>query len=337
MLAKSLPDKAVQCRACSHYCTIQSGSTGICGVRRNVNGKLELLVWGKPVSLAVDPMEKKPLFHFLPGSSVLSFGTLGCNYSCSFCQNWSISQASKQGNATEIMGIESDEISPGQIVDYALKHKIPAIAYTYNEPTVFLEYALDVMKLAKKKGLKNVWVSNGFMSPEALKTIAPYLDAINIDLKSFSEAFYRDVCKARLQPVLDNIRRCHELGIWLEVTTLLIPDKNDSDKELKQIARFIASVSPDIPWHISAFHPDYKMLDAKPTPASSLERAYNIGKAAGLRHVYVGNVLDPKHASTLCPDCNEKLIERAGNVVLHNRIKNSVCSKCGSKIAGRWE
>ncbi|MEM7813630.1 MAG: AmmeMemoRadiSam system radical SAM enzyme [Candidatus Aenigmatarchaeota archaeon] len=334
---KPLPNKAVRCLACSHGCTIAPGRRGICGVRKNVSGRLELLVYGKPVSLAVDPVEKKPLFHFLPGSRILSFGTLGCNFSCSFCQNWEISQASKQPNAEKIMAIESKEVAPQHIVDCALRSKIPSIAFTYNEPTVFLEYALDVMKLAKKRGLKNVWVSNGFMSREALETIAPYLDAINIDLKSFSEDFYRDVCKARLEPVLNNIRKCHELGIWVELTTLLIPGKNDSDAELEQAARFIASVSKDMPWHISAFHPDYKMQDVEPTPKSSLMRACKIGKAAGLNHVYVGNVADSEHSSTFCPKCGEKLIERSGNSVTSNRLNSGACPKCKTKITGVWK
>lgn len=334
MFAKQLPKQAVQCRACSHACAIAPGKTGICGVRKNVAGQLELLVYGKPVALAIDPMEKKPLFHFLPGERVLSFGTLGCNFGCSFCQNWDISQASKSSNAAEV---EGEDVSPQKIVDYALKQGIPAIAYTYNEPTVFIEYALEIMKLAKAKGIKNVWVSNGFFSAEALAAIAPYLDAINIDLKAFSEKFYQDVCKARLQPVLDNIRKCRELGIWVEVTTLLIPDKNDSVAELKQAAQFISSISPDMPWHISAFHPDYKMTDVQSTPLKSLLRACEIGKAAGLRYVYVGNVLDKEHATTLCPKCSEALVERSGNAVLQNKLKSGACPKCKTKIAGVWK
>lgn len=331
---KPLPKNIVQCLACAHRCALAPGKSGICGVRKNVSGSLELLVYGKPVALAIDPMEKKPLFHFLPGSRILSFGTLGCNFACSFCQNWDISQASKGNNMAEI---EGEDISSEKIVDYALKNKIPAISYTYNEPTVFLEYALDVMKIARKAGLKNVFVSNGFMSSEALEAISPCLDAINIDLKAFSEAFYRDICKARLQPVLDNIRKCHELGIWLEVTTLLIPGKNDSDAELEKAAQFIASISKDIPWHISAFHPDYKMLDIKPTPASSLLRAYGIGKAAGLNHVYIGNIIDSERSSTYCPKCNEKLIERVGNSVTSSRLSAGACPKCKVKIAGVWK
>jgi pyruvate formate lyase activating enzyme len=251
-----------------------------------VKGELDLLVYGKPVAIHVDPIEKKPLYHFLPGTKILSLGTFGCNFRCEFCQNWEMSQ-----NANFKLQIaELETIEPKEIVKMAIKYKTPSIAYTYNEPTIFVEYAHDIMVLARKAGLKNVFVSNGYESMETWEYIGPYLDAINIDLKSFSDEFYKKQCGARLQPVLDSIKECHRRKIWQEITTLLIPDENDSDEELKQIAEFIASVDKGIPWHISRFHPDYKMLGKDETSLKSLNRAKRIGKKAGLKFVYLGNV-----------------------------------------------
>lgn len=284
-LFKQLSSEKVRCLACAHHCVIAEGRTGICGVRKNVKGELDLLVYGKPVAIHVDPIEKKPLYHFLPGTEILSFGTFGCNFRCSFCQNADMSQ-----NRMQIADNRMQTIQPQEIVEMALKYKTPSIAYTYNEPTIFVEYAHDIMMLAREAGLKNVFVSNGYESMETWEYIGPYLDAINIDLKSFSDDFYKKQCGARLQPVLDSIKECHRRKIWQEITTLLIPEENDSDKELTQIAEFIASVDKEIPWHISRFHPDYKMLDKDETSLQSLERARKIGLKAGLRFVYLGNV-----------------------------------------------
>ncbi len=281
ILYKKIKNNLVQCQACAHYCAIKEGKTGKCGVRQNVGGRLQLLVYGRPVGLQVDPIEKKPLYHFLPGTKILSFGTFGCNFKCEFCQNWDMSQTYAE---------LTQNYTPEEIVALAVKYKTPSIAYTYNEPAIFAEYARDIMVLAQDRGLKNVWVSNGYFSKETLEYIGPYLDAINIDLKSFSDEFYQKICGAHLQPVLETIKRVHKRGIHQEITTLLIPGENDSDKELKQIAEFITFVDKNIPWHISRFHPDYKMLDKDITPYGSLTRAREIGLKAGLKYIYLGNI-----------------------------------------------
>jgi len=286
VLYKKIKDDVVQCQACAHFCVISEGKSGICGVRKNIKGKLNLLVYGLPVAIHVDPIEKKPLYHFMPGTNILSLGTYGCNFICEFCQNADISQTRDYG----LLTMDKEELTAEAIVKLALKHNTPSIAYTYNEPTIFVEYAHDIMVLAKDNGLKNVFVSNGYESEETLDYIGPYLDAINIDLKAFTDKFYNKVCGAKLQPVLDTIKRIYERGIWQEITTLLIPGENDSDEELKQIAEFIASVDKNIPWHISRFHPDYKMQDKDVTSLASLAKAKEIGLKAGLKNIYIGNV-----------------------------------------------
>lgn len=340
-LYKKLGHKQVQCQACSWYCRIAPGKTGLCGVRQNKNGVLYLLVYGKAIGMHEDPMEKKPLFHFLPGKTVLSFGTFGCNFGCLFCQNWHQSQTAKElkQKTSDLIDQFSQDFSPQEIVDLAIKRNIPAIAYTYNEPAVFFEYAYDTMKLAKKAGLKNIFVSNGYESEENFNQLKSYLDAINIDLKSFREEFYQKICQARLKPVLENIKKFYQAGIWLEITTLLINGHNDSDQELTQIAHFIADLNPDIPWHITACHPDYQMLDIKPTSKSSLLKAWRIGKKAGLNYVYLGNILDEKHATTFCPQCQKDLIIRSWS---HSTITNfnpdtGKCQLCQTPIPGVWQ
>ena len=346
-LYKKLPDMAVQCLACRNYCKILDGKTGLCGVRQNKSGDLYLLVYGNPVAVNVDPIEKKPLFHFLPMSSIFSLGTIGCNFGCQFCQNWDISQAGKgakpklrlddlTGEANTIVGKGGYDLQPQEIVDYCVKNKIPSIAYTYNEPSIFFEYAYDTAVLAHKAGLKNVYVSNGYSSVEAVDKMDGLLDAINIDLKSFSQKFYNQFCKASLEPVLESIKYYHKKGIWLEITTLLIPGKNDSDEELKEIAEFIAGVSKDIPWHISKFHPDYKMKDNQETPDDSIFRAYNIGKSAGLNYIYGGNLYNSKIQSTFCLQCGELLIERDWGYTEILKGFNGRCVKCKKIIPGIW-
>ena len=337
---EKLKDNKVRCQTCYNQCLINNKGIGICGVRQNIDGDLYLLVYGKAISVNTDPIEKKPLFHFLPGEKVFSLGTIGCNFDCGFCQNWEISQAPKiQNTQYSILNTDfyGEEWSPGKIVNYCKKNNIPIIAYTYNEPTVWIEYALDTMKLAKKEGIKNIWVSNGFMSEKSLNLIAPYLDAINIDLKSFLEDFYQKICKGRLEPVKENIKKIWKMGIWIEITTLIIPGFNDSEKELKQIAKFLIEVSKDIPWHISAFYPCYKMLNKSPTPQETLITAYKIGKKTGLRYVYTGNISNSNYESTYCPKCNALIIERWGMEVLENNLKNGKCSKCNTKIQGIWK
>jgi len=276
----------VRCLACAHKCLIADGKTGICGVRKNINGKLMLLVYGRVVSMNVDPIEKKPLYHFLPKSKAFSIGTVGCNFKCDFCQNYDISQISKQvSKNSKIFG---QEVSCKKIVDIALESGCKSIAYTYNEPIIAIEFYKEVMKLAKKKGLKNIMVSNGYWSKESFEFIEKYVDAVNIDLKG-SDEFYKKLCGGKLKPVLDTIKRCVDSGIHVEITTLLIPDENDSKEELEEIAKFIASINKNIIWHISRFFPMYKMLNKEITGRESLEKAYKTGKKY-LKNVYFGNV-----------------------------------------------
>jgi len=277
----------VRCLACAHYCQIAPDGFGICGTRQNQNGKLVSRVYGHVAAIHVDPIEKKPLYHFMPGSEILSIGTLGCNFRCPWCQNWDISQATKQRNKPKNWG---QKISPEEIVELAKKYKTPAVAYTYNEPAIFIEFAHDTAKLAHRIGLKNVFVTNGYLSRESFEYIKPYLDAANVDLKSMDDKFYQKFCGARLQPVLDIIRRFHDAKIHIEITTLIIPGVNDSDANLRKISKFIADLSPEIPWHISRFFPAYKMADTPPTPLKSLDRAAAIGQQAGLEHIYIGNI-----------------------------------------------
>ena len=331
-LYRKLNNDTIQCLACNNYCVIPNGKTGICGVRQNENGKLKLLVDNKAVAVNLDPIEKKPLFHFFPGSIAFSLGTFGCNFGCEFCQNWDISQAPKE-TTIEFWG---EDWPPEKIISYCQKHNISVIAYTYNEPTIWTEYALAIMKLAHKNKIKNVWVSNGYMSKETLKLIAPYLDAINVDLKSFREEFYQKVVHAHIEPVKENIKKIWEMGIWEEVTTLIIPGFNDSENELKEIAQFLVTISPDLPWHISAFYPNYKMLDVPSTSKETLLKAYHIGKDAGLKYVYTGNIPDSNYESTYCPNCGFKLIERWGIEMIENNLLGDKCPKCGTKIAGRF-
>lgn len=283
VLWDKINNKLIKCLACCHYCKINQGKTGICGVRKNVGGKLKLLVDGKTTGVAVDPIEKKPLYHFMPGSKALSFGTFGCNFSCRFCQNWHISQTNK-GNEKIID--QSQEYSPKTLVEMALRLGCESIAYTYNEPTIFVEYALKTMKLAKGAGLKNVWVSNGYFSPETRKLIIPYLDAINIDIKSMRPEFYKKICGARLEPVLKNIKKVYQAGVHIELATLVIPGENDSREELEAIAKFIFKISDQIVWHILGFRPAYKMMNREATSEQILEKARQIGKKIGLKRVY---------------------------------------------------
>ncbi len=333
-LVRTLKDQVVQCRVCEHYCTLHPGEWGKCGVRVNRDGKIYSAVYGNAVAAHVDPIEKKPLFHFLPGSRAFSIGTYGCNMRCRWCQNWQISQ---------VREVEEDRSSlrevllPEAIVEIARRQHSESIAYTYNEPTVFFEYTYDTAKLAREHGIKNVYVSNGFMSPETLERLTPYLDAINVDLKGFTNMLYEQYSGARLEPVKRNIATLvRETNIWVEVTTLVIPGLNDSDTELQAAAEWLASVSTDIPWHLSAFHPDYQMLDRPRTSTATLERAYAIGKAAGLKFIYLGNVLDPERENTLCPVCGELLIQRYGYSVRPRWTTPGVCPKCNTHLPGVW-
>jgi pyruvate formate lyase activating enzyme len=333
-LVKALSGDGVQCQACEHFCAIKPGEAGKCGVRRNVDGALYLVVYAEAIAVHVDPIEKKPLFHFMPRSDILSIGTYGCNFHCPFCQNWQMSQARDLDDQSDYLG---QQALPKALVETCVQKDIPMIAYTYNEPTVFFEYTYDTAKLARQHGIKNVYVSNGFLSQAALDMIEPYLDGINVDLKAFSEDFYREQCEAQLEPVKRNIAyMAQETDIWVEVTTLLIPGLNDSDEELQAMAAWLAEVDPEMPWHVSAFHPDYQMHDRPRTAQRDLARAYEIGREAGLQYVFVGNVMDADRESTYCPECGEKLIERHWYSVRELWRERGVCSTCSHTIAGVW-
>ncbi|MCX6695222.1 MAG: AmmeMemoRadiSam system radical SAM enzyme [Candidatus Altiarchaeota archaeon] len=322
----------VKCAMCAHRCVISEGTRGVCGVRENNGGVLYSLVYGRPCAVHIDPIEKKPLFHFLPGTKIYSISTVGCNFRCMHCQNWDISQKSKGGAP-----IEGFEMTPEEVVSSAIDDNCKSIAYTYTEPTVFMEYALDTSKIAVDKGLRNVFVSNGFMTPESVGLIAPYLHADNIDLKSFSDKFYREVCGGRLEPVLDTLKDMVRRKIWIEVTTLIIPTLNDSKEELKQIAEYIKKELGDhVPWHVSRFHPDYKLSNLPPTDLKKINEAYRIGKDAGLKYVYAGNAPHEDSENTRCWKCSEKIIERSGFRVSRNIVKDGKCPKCGALIEGVW-
>jgi pyruvate formate lyase activating enzyme len=329
MLYYSLDGGKVECSLCAHRCQIAPGKFGVCGVRENRDQKLVTHVYGEVIAAHVDPIEKKPLYHFLPGSTSFSIATAGCNFRCPFCQNWQISQVTKKDREFR----EGDRLSPEEIVEHARNRGCRSISYTYTEPTIFFEYAYDTARLGRKAGLANVFVTNGYMTAEALETIKPYLDAANVDLKAFREETYKKVCGARLEPVIESIRLMRKLGIWVEVTTLVVPGMNDGDEELADIARFIAAVGPDIPWHISRFHPDYKYTDARATPLTTLKKAFSLGKEAGLEYVYIGNVWGESE-DTRCPKCQRLILRRSGFCVEENTVKDGKCPDCGTSIAG---
>jgi len=329
MLYEHLEDGSVRCSLCPHHCRISPGKRGICGVRENREGTLYTLVYGQAVSAAIDPIEKKPLHHYLPGTQAFSIATVGCNFRCDFCQNFEISQASKESSGWERW---SRPLPPQRVVDLAEQRGCASIAYTYTEPTVFFEYAYDTAVLATPRGLKNIFVTNGYITPEALDVIGQNLHAANIDLKSFRDEFYRRVCGGRLQPVLDSIQKMHRDGVWVEVTTLLIPGENDSDGELRDIARFLAGIDPDIPWHVSRFIPHYRMWDHPPTPVASIHRAVEIGYEEGLHYVYAGNVPGDQYESTRCPYCGQVVVERRGYWI-HSRLDGNRCPACGRELA----
>ncbi len=322
-------DDTVRCFLCAHTCHIAPGERGRCGVRENINGTLQSLVYARPVARHLDPIEKKPLYHFYPGSLSYSYGTVGCNFHCLFCQNADIAHAPKQRQ-----NIPSSEVKPESIVDEALESGAASIAATYTEPTVFMEYALDVAEKGQANGLKQVFVSNGFMTPKALQAAVKLIDAVNVDLKSFRDAFYVRECAGRLRPVLQSIRALKKAGIWLELTTLIIPGENDDPGELKEIAEFIVSVGPEIPWHISAFHPTYRKTDRPPTPARTLIQAREIGLEAGLRYIYCGNIPDGDYKHTYCHGCGQKLIDRSRGSGILSNLKDGRCSQCQEVPAG---
>jgi len=322
--------KTVECFLCAHHCHIKDGRRGICQVRENRDGILYSLVYGKLISQNVDPIEKKPLFHMLPGSLSYSIATVGCNFRCSHCQNYDISQYPRLHSGAVV----GNPATPDQVVSAAQEYGCQSISYTYIEPTIFFEFAYECAQLAHDRGIKNVFVSNGYTSAEATRKIAPYLDGNNIDLKAFTDKFYREVCGAKLAPVLDTIRLMKELGVWVEVTTLVIPGWNDSDEELKQIAEFIKGIDIAMPWHVTRFHPTFKMTDREATPVATLERARSIGLAEGLKNVFVGNIPGEEGESTICPRCDTTVIERRGFTIVSQNMENGRCGNCEEPIAG---
>ncbi len=337
LLYEALDGQRVRCNLCAHRCVIAVGHKGVCLVRENRDGILYTLVYGIPLSQAVDPVEKKPLFHFHPGSTAFSIATAGCNFRCAFCQNADISQMPRDRG--QILGRPA---TPEQVVDAAHRVGSRSIAYTYTEPTIFFEYSYDIAQLAHEVGIASVYVTNGYMTGEMLELFQglsdghePWLDAANVDLKAFRDETYKKVCGARLQPVLDALKKMKELSIWVEVTTLVVPGMNDSEAELQDIAHFISTeLGEETPWHVSRFHPDYKMYDRGPTPAATLRRAYELGQEAGLRYIYVGNLPGARLEDTHCPKCGQTVIERWGFQVTRWNIRDGTCGHCGTVIDG---
>ena len=331
-LYEKLDEERVRCSLCNHRCLIKEGSKGICGVRENRRGTLTTLVYGKIIARHVDPIEKKPLYHFLPNSKSYSIATVGCNFKCRFCQNADISQMPADHGR-----VWGEDMTPSMIVSEAKATQSSTIAYTYTEPTIYYEIAVNTARIAVSKGIRNIFVTNGYMTEECLRDISPDLHGANIDLKAYNDNFYKDQCGAKLEPVLKSIETMKDLGVWLEVTTLLIPGLNDSDEELNDIARFLVEVDPGIPWHISRFHPTYRLTNVHATPPESIHRAKKIGYDAGLRYVYTGNLPGDEGEKTYCHDCGELLIDRFGFYIRNNNMSDNHCSKCGAEIPGVWE
>jgi pyruvate formate lyase activating enzyme len=319
----------ILCTLCPRYCKIGDGQPGFCFIRQNIDGKLYTIGYGRPTGFAIDPIEKKPLNHFLPGSSILSFGTAGCNLGCKFCQNWSMSKAKLDDE-------NSLDVSPEGVVALAKSYGTPSIAYTYNDPTIFGEYVIDISKIAQEEGIKSVMVTAGYIDKEARKDVYKYIDAANVDLKGFTERFYWKNTYSHLDDVLDTlIWLKNETDVWIEITTLLIPDENDSPEEIKQECDWILeNLGDSVPLHFTAFHPDFKMRDKERTPEKTLTKARKIAMDMGIKYCYVGNIHNTEGQTTYCPNCNEKLIKRDWHSVLSNKMKNGCCKSCGEKIEG---
>ena len=330
LLAEPQADGSVRCAVCAHRCLVRPGRTGICGVRRNDEGRLVSLVHGQVVAASLDPIEKKPLFHVAPGSTAWSIATAGCPFHCTFCQNWTIAQGPRLG-----LSIPTRRMSPRRVVADALARGATSIACTYVEPTVFLEYALDIGRLARDAGLRMLFITDGYATREAVALLAEVLDAANVDLKSFDDAFYRRLCGARLAPVLDSILAMRDAGIWLELTTLVIPGRNDEDGELSALARWIVrNLGAETPWHVSRFFPSHLMGDTPPTPLETLQRAADIGRDAGLVHVYVGNAPELELEDTRCAGCGRPVINRSGYRTWNHLRPDGSCPWCGRRLAG---
>jgi len=329
MFYEKLNNKKVRCNLCPMHCLIADRKKGNCKARENRDGTLYSLIYARPCSIAIDPIEKKPLYHFMPGSSVYSLGTAGCNLHCKFCQNWTTSQAMPED-------VESINLTPEELVDKAIHYGCNTIAYTYNEPIIFYEYVLDCARLAKKRGLKNVIICNGFINPEPLKLWCKYIDAANIDLKAFTDKFYKEVTGAWIKPVLETIKTIRKKGIWLEITNLIIPTLNDKLPEIQKMCNWIKeNLGATTPLHFTAFYPCYKLIDLPPTPKDILLQAKSVADKVGLKYVYVGNVPAEKESNTYCPKCGKLLIERGLFNIIQNNIKDGKCS-CGHKVDGVW-
>ncbi len=333
-LYEKIEDKAVKCNLCNHYCKIKPGKRGICNVRENKDGTLVSLVYEKIIATHVDPIEKKPLFHFLPGSASYSIATPGCNFKCKFCQNADIAQMPSDRKI--IMG---EKISPQAIVEDALATGSKTIAYTYTEPTIYFELACDTAKIAKENGIKNIFVTNGYMSKQTVSVIEPYLDGANVDLKAFTDDFYKKMCGARIEPVKETLKAMKSAGIFIEVTTLVIPGLNDDKHELENLANFIANeLGPETPWHVSRFHPTYRLTGTIPTPVDTLMAARDAGIKAGLKYVYMGNVPGTGGEDTICPSCKKTVIKRMGFYITDRKTnENGICQYCGAQIDGVWK
>ncbi len=323
-------DDKILCTLCPRYCRIGEGQAGFCFIRQNHGGRLYNLGYGRPTGFAIDPIEKKPLSHFYPGSEILSFGTAGCNLGCKFCQNWSMSKARSDKE-------QSLYASPEDVVNLAEKHGVPSIAFTYNDPTIFGEYVVDISEIARERGIKSVMVTNGYIDKEARKEVYRNIDAANVDLKAFTEKFYHKMTAAHLADVLDTfVWLRNETDVWFEITTLLIPGENDSDEEIKRLCVWVLeNLGNDVPMHFTAFHPDFKMTSHPPTPPETLTRARKIALAEGINYCYVGNVHNSEGQTTYCPSCKAELIKRNWHSVFSNRVSDGRCPECKTEIAGR--
>jgi len=326
---EKLKDKKVKCNLCPNYCIIKENEYGKCKARKNIGGKLYSMVYGKIAAMHIDPVEKKPFFHFLPGSLIYSISTTGCNMRCKFCQNWQISQVYPYEVKTKF-------ISPQDIINDVKSKKINAIAFTYGEPSVFYEYMLDIAKLAKKNGIRTAVVSSGYLNPEPLKKLLPYIDAYKIDLKGFTDKFYNEVTSGKLNPVLETIKIIKKSGVWLEIVNLIIPGYNDDEKDIKRMAEWIKNnLGDDVPLHFTRFYPNYKLSNLPPTPIETLKKARKIAMDAGLKYVYTGNIPDTEGSTTYCPKSKQPAIIRNGFFVIKNNLKDGTCPD-GSKIPGIW-
>ncbi len=327
---EKLPNKRIRCKLCPKECEIDDMERGFCGVKENIDGKYYTFVHSKPCTVHVDPIEKKPFSHFLPGTTALSIATVGCNMDCKYCQNWQISQLRPEQ-------CQYYFIPPDEMVDISLKNKSPSIAHTYTEPVIFYEYMYDIGVEAKKKGIKNVMISNGYINPEPMRELCKYLDAVKIDLKAFTEEFYEDICVGELKSVLDTFELLKKEGIWFEIVYLVVPTLNDSKDEISQMSRWIMDkLGPDVPVHFSRFHPQYKLKNLPPTPLKTLELLRDTAMNEGLNYVYIGNVPGHEAENTFCPKCKNIVVERRGYLITSLKIKNGKCEYCGNKIPGVW-